>query len=189
MSLSGCLPNLVMLMPEDPDVVAAVHRLPSSRSVRSRSRWPRCRRRRRRRSRSPAAPSCRACTCSGSGSTLMTLARTLVPSQSTTPATNGTGMPGAANATIVNACSSPSVATSTFRKSVAEARRARVAPVEEPGAARSALVGDQVGIGIERPGSRRSGLVRSRHLQRRALPEPYRCGRRETETSGVGRGS
>src|SRR5205807_9776863 len=35
-------------------------------------------------------------TRSGSGGTFTRLARTLVPSQSTTPATNGTGMPGAA---------------------------------------------------------------------------------------------
>src|SRR5262249_3128630 len=58
-------------------------------------------------------------TWSGSGSVLMMLPRTLVPSQSMTPATNGTGTPGAANATIVYARSSPSVGTSTARKSVA----------------------------------------------------------------------
>ena len=34
---------------------------------------------------------------------MMRLARTLVPAQSTTPATNGTGIPGAARETIVNA--------------------------------------------------------------------------------------
>ena len=39
----------------------------------------------------------------------MTLPRTLVPSQSTSAATNGTGMPGAANDTMVNARTSPSV--------------------------------------------------------------------------------
>jgi hypothetical protein len=43
---------------------------------------------------------------------------TLVPSQSTTPATNGTGTPGAANATIVNARSSPVVGTATGLNSV-----------------------------------------------------------------------
>ena len=37
-----------------------------------------------------------------------------------TPATNGTGMPGAANDTMVNAVSSPSVATSASRNSVPE---------------------------------------------------------------------
>ena len=57
-------------------------------------------------------------TCSGSGGTLITLARTLVPSQSTTPATNGTGMPGAAYATMVKVRSSPSVGMSTVRNSV-----------------------------------------------------------------------
>src|SRR6202023_2216126 len=49
-------------------------------------------------------------TCSGSGGVLITLPRTLVPSQSTTPATNGTGTPGAAKATIVKVLSSPSAA-------------------------------------------------------------------------------
>ncbi len=51
------------------------------------------------------------CTCSGSGSTLTTLPRTLVPSQSTTAATKGTGTPGAAKATMVKARTSPSVGT------------------------------------------------------------------------------
>ena len=49
---------------------------------------------------------------------LIRLPRTLVPSQSTTAATNGIGMPGAASATIVNARTSPSRATSTSRNSV-----------------------------------------------------------------------
>src|SRR3546814_18983878 len=57
-------------------------------------------------------------TWSGSGSVLMTLPRTLVPSQSTTPATKGTGTPGAAKATIVKARSSPSVGTLAFSKVV-----------------------------------------------------------------------
>ena len=52
-------------------------------------------------------------TCSGSGSTLIRLARTLVPSQSTRAATKGTGTPGAAKLTMVKARTSPSVATST----------------------------------------------------------------------------
>lgn len=42
----------------------------------------------------------------------MTLQDTLVPLQSTTAATNGTGMPGAAIDTIVKARTSPTVATS-----------------------------------------------------------------------------
>ncbi len=41
-------------------------------------------------------------------------------SQSTTPATNGTGMPGAAKATMVNVRSVPSVGTSTCLNSVPE---------------------------------------------------------------------
>src|SRR5437763_17169717 len=57
-------------------------------------------------------------TFSGVGSTLTMLVRTLVPSPSTTPATNGTGTPGAATATIVNALSVPLVATSTGLNSV-----------------------------------------------------------------------
>src|SRR4051812_38991608 len=59
-------------------------------------------------------------TCSGSGGQLTTLPRTLVPSQSTTPATNGTSTPGAANATIVNDRNSPSVAIGTVLKSSAK---------------------------------------------------------------------
>jgi hypothetical protein len=42
----------------------------------------------------------------------MMLPRTLVPPQSTIADTNGTGTPGAANVTIVNARTSPSVAMS-----------------------------------------------------------------------------
>src|SRR4029453_5862343 len=57
-------------------------------------------------------------TCSGLGSTFTTLPRTLVPSQSTTDAPNGTGIPGAANDTIVNARTSPSEATRTLANSV-----------------------------------------------------------------------
>ena len=57
-------------------------------------------------------------TCSGSGSTLIRLARTLVPSQSTTAATKGTGTPGAAKATMVKARTSPAVAMSTVLNSV-----------------------------------------------------------------------
>ena len=49
----------------------------------------------------------------------MRLARTLVPSQSTTAATKGTGIPGAANETMVKARTSPLVGTSTFLNSVA----------------------------------------------------------------------
>ena len=41
-----------------------------------------------------------------------------MPSQSTTADTNGTSMPGAAKATIVNVLTLPSVATSTWRNSV-----------------------------------------------------------------------
>ena len=40
---------------------------------------------------------------------LITLARTLVPPQSMTDATNGTGTPGAASDTMVNARTTPSV--------------------------------------------------------------------------------
>src|SRR5207302_10392137 len=58
-------------------------------------------------------------TCSGSGVVLMTLARTLVPPQSMTDATNGTGMPGAAIDTIVNARSTPSLSIGTLWNPVA----------------------------------------------------------------------
>jgi hypothetical protein len=59
-------------------------------------------------------------TFSGVASTLMTLARTLVPSQFTTAATNGTGTPGAANVTIVKERTVPSVLIFVFLKSVAK---------------------------------------------------------------------
>src|SRR5206468_6806017 len=58
------------------------------------------------------------CTWSGSGSVLMMLPRTLVPSQSTTAATNGTGIPGAAIDTMVKARTSPSVGTAAFSNDV-----------------------------------------------------------------------
>ena len=57
-------------------------------------------------------------TCSGSGGQLTMLPRTLVPSQSTTAATNGTSTPGAANVTIVNDRTSPVVAISARSNSV-----------------------------------------------------------------------
>ena len=104
MSLSGCLPNFVMWMPRI-QMSSLAHAwcsvLDDARAVawpvRSRSRWLRCRCRP-----SPSEYVARrtfmpSVTCSGSGSTLMMLPRTLVPSQSTTADTNGTGMPGAAN--------------------------------------------------------------------------------------------
>src|SRR5687767_984372 len=55
---------------------------------------------------------------SGVGSTLTMLPRTLVPSQSITADANGTGTPGAANVTIVNARTVPDVATSTLSNDV-----------------------------------------------------------------------
>jgi hypothetical protein len=52
-------------------------------------------------------------TCSGSGGVCTMLPRTSVPPQSTTPATNGTSTPSAANATMVNERRVPVVATGT----------------------------------------------------------------------------
>src|SRR3954447_22045667 len=52
-------------------------------------------------------------TFSAVGSTSTMLPRTLVPSQSTTAATNGTGTPGAAIETIVNALTMPLVSIGT----------------------------------------------------------------------------
>ncbi|MEZ5206705.1 MAG: hypothetical protein R2690_06925 [Acidimicrobiales bacterium] len=43
-----------------------------------------------------------------------------MPPQSTTPATNGTGTPGAANDTMVKVTSSPAVGTSTAWNDVPE---------------------------------------------------------------------
>src|SRR5437660_1024880 len=89
-------------------------------------------------------------TCPGSGSTLMRLPRTLVPSQSTRAATKGTGMPGAAKATMVKALTSPEVAIGTFTIGTAALGvGAAVAAVEVAGAATGALIGHQVGIAIE----------------------------------------
>ncbi len=85
-------------------------------------------------------------TCSGSGSVLMTLPRTLVPSQSTMPATKGTGTPGAANATMVNDRRVPSLEISTCLKSVAlhEAHALRRSKNRAPHA--GALVSDEVRV-------------------------------------------
>uniref|UniRef100_A0A6J7Q146 Unannotated protein n=1 Tax=freshwater metagenome TaxID=449393 RepID=A0A6J7Q146_9ZZZZ len=57
-------------------------------------------------------------TCSGEGSTLVRVQRTLVPPQSTMADTNGTFTPGAAKVTMLNARSSPSVTMSTFLNKV-----------------------------------------------------------------------
>ena len=146
-SLSGCLPNLVMWIPRiqsssDADVI--VVNLPG---VRSRSRPLRCR--------------CRPCrstsvvrrtfmpvlTCSGSGVTLIRLARTLVPSQSTTAATNGHRDPGRGERHDGEGrAPHRSSALDTVSNSVASAGGAGVATVEEAGAARGALVGHQVRV-------------------------------------------
>ena len=82
----------------------------------------------------------------GRAGTLITLARTLVPSQSITPATKGTGMPGAANDTIVKVLSVPLVGDVDGREALVAAGGAGVAAVEEPGPARLALVGHQMRI-------------------------------------------
>ena len=89
------------------------------------------------------------------------LPRTGVPSQSTTADTNGTGMPGAAKATIVNVGTVPSVATSTCLKSVPkhEAQALRRSKYRAP--QDGALVGHEVRAGRRAPGSRREGSVRS----------------------------
>src|SRR5207237_10066942 len=57
-------------------------------------------------------------TWSGSASVLMMLPRTVVPSQSMAAAPTGTGMPGAAIETMVNARTSPSVGTGAFSNDV-----------------------------------------------------------------------
>ena len=74
-------------------------------------------------------------TCSGSGSTVDDVAAHARAVAVDDAATNGTGMPGAANDTIVNARTSPSVGHVGLAERRAEARRARVAAVEEPRAA------------------------------------------------------
>ena len=71
-----------------------------------------------------------------------------MPSQSTTEATNGVGMPGAAKVTIVNARTAPSVATGTRLELGREAAGTRVAAVEVPGAAVGAFLGDQVRLAV-----------------------------------------
>ena len=120
-SRSGCLPNLVIWMPRiqtsslaliaDSFVAETGSKPNPTASVPSESvpiEWV---------ARRTFMPSK---TCSGSGSTLMRLARTWVPPQSTTAATNGVGIPGAANATMVNARTVPSVAIGTVANSVAK---------------------------------------------------------------------
>jgi hypothetical protein len=83
---------------EDPDVVAHDGPFEGGERVsgraRSRSRWLRCRCRRCRPGRWRGARSSRTSTCSGLGSTLMMLPRTLVPPQSTMADTNGSGHAG-----------------------------------------------------------------------------------------------
>jgi len=84
-------------------------------------------------------------TCSGSGSTLMRLARTWVPPQSTTAATKGVGIPGAANATMVNARTVPSVVIGTVANSVAKHLAHAFRSVEVPGTAIDAFLRDKCG--------------------------------------------
>ena len=86
---------------------------------------------------------------SGVGSVLITFARTEVPSQSMIPDTNGTGIPGAAWATMVKVRSVPSSATRSVPELGSEAGRTGVAPPEVAGPARRALLGDEVGIVAE----------------------------------------
>ena len=163
--LVGVLAELGHVDPEDPDVVTGAHRRRSvSQSLAGSKPKPigfdavvvgR------RASTSPGGPSCRSTTWSGSGSTLMMLPRTGVPSQSTTADTNGTGMPGAAKATIVN------VVDGALGRHVrpcgigAEARGAGVAAVEVAGPARRCTRSPRGAARRRARGSRRAGSVRS----------------------------
>ena len=76
-----------------------------------------------------------------------TLPRTVVPPQSTMPATKGTSIPGAAKDTIVNACRSPSVATSTRREALRSQHAAQALRRSKKRAPHAvALVGHQVRV-------------------------------------------
>ena len=140
---SGCLPNLVMWIPrtQTSSCHAIALNLPG---VRNRTRSLRCR--------SSSVPITSVAsrtfmprvTCSGSGSTLIRLARTLVPSQSTDGGHVGHRDPGAAKATMVKARTSPLVGDVGLGEVGWPAVGAGIAPAEEAGSARGALVGHQM---------------------------------------------
>ena len=88
-------------------------------------------------------------TCSGSGSMLVRLPRTLVPSQSTIAETNGTGMPGAASDTMVKARTVALGGDVDGLNSVPKQEAHTFATVEVARTTRGALVGDQVRPGTQ----------------------------------------
>ena len=188
--LVGVLAELGHVDPEDPDVVAG-HRVPapSVRPARSRSRWPRCRRRRCRWGRSASRTFMPSVTCSGSGSTLMMLPRTLVPSQSTTPATNGTGTPGAAKA---HDGERPHLALGGDRDlrelggRSSEAQALRRSKNRAPQAVHS--LATRCGLVARAPGSRRRGSACSRRAVSRAHRRS-RMDRRPGWIRGANRGT
>ena len=86
---------------------------------------------------------------------------------------------------MVNARSSPSVAHVGLAEVGAEARGAGVAPVEEPGAAARALVGHQVGLGLEHQVVDEGDFL----LTARSLARPYawsRMGHDHSHSHGAG---
>ena len=172
-SLSGCLPNLVMWIPRIQMSSLAICSAPSSvERVRSRSRSPRCRRCRCRSGRSRAAPSCRACTCSGSGSTLTSWrARSCRRSRRPRPRT-APGCP-ARRSDDDRERAHLALGRDVDRAELgAEAGGARVAPVEEPGAAARALVGDEVRLVARAPGSRPTGSASPCGPPKRVFRDP-----------------
>ena len=87
--------------------------------------------------------------CSGSAGVLIMLARTLVPSQSTTAATNGTGMPGRGEGDDGERAHLALGGDLDGVEVGAAAVGAGVAPVEVAGAACVALVGHEVRLVTE----------------------------------------
>ena len=84
--------------------------------------------------------------CSGVGSTLIRFPRTGVPSQSTTAAANGTGMPGRGEGDDRERAHRAFRGDHRLLEVGTEARGAGVAPVEVTGSTLCALVGHEVGL-------------------------------------------
>ena len=191
-SLSGCLPNLVILIPriQTSSLIAAPYRcvvstggsnpnpmasvplssVPSE-YVARRTFMPKV-------------------TCSGVGSTLIRLARTLVPSQSTIADTNGTVHARRGERDDRERADLAVGGDIGLAELGAAAVGAGVAAVEVAGAARRALVGDEMRADRRAPGSRRAEPAMPLH--RRYLPAvvvddlggvPPRPGRRRSTRS------
>ena len=161
MSLSGCLPNLVMWIPRI-QTSSLRHRQLASTSARSRSRWPRCRLRRCRSSTVVSRTFMPSVHVLGVGLDVDHVAphaacrRSRRPRPRTAP-----GCPGRRSDTIVNARTSPSVATGTCANVGARSTRRRRCGGRRTGPRTPCTRGPPGAGRRPAPGSRPTGSARS----------------------------